>query len=134
MSGIRIDQAYIGSCAGGRLEELRMVAKVLRNRRVSPHVRLIVVPPSQEVLAALDEEGLLKPLIQARAIIGTPGCGACFGSHSGVLAEGEVCIATVTNNLPGRMGSPGAVIHLGSAVTVAASALEGAITDPRGYL
>ena len=134
MSGVRIDQAYIGSCAGGRLDELRGVAEILRNRKVHPRVRFIIVPPSREVLAGLCEEGLLKPLVDGGAIIGTPGCGACFGGHSGVLTDGEVCIATVTNNLRGRMGSAGAEIHLASALTVAASAIEGRITDPRNYL
>jgi 3-isopropylmalate/(R)-2-methylmalate dehydratase large subunit len=129
-----IDQAYIGSCAGGRLDELRGAAEILRNRKVHPRVKLIVVPPSREVLAALGEEGLLNVLLDAGAMIGTPGCGACFGVHSGVLAGREVCIATVNNNLKGRMGSKDAEIHLASGLTVAASAVEGRIADPRDYL
>jgi len=130
---IRIDQAYIGSCAGGRLDELRMVGKILRNRKVHPHVKLIIVPSSLEILAGLAEENLLQIFIAAGALIGAPGCGACFGSHDCLLAGKEVCISTITSNLPGRMGSPEAQIYLGSSATVAASSIEGKLADPRDY-
>jgi 3-isopropylmalate/(R)-2-methylmalate dehydratase large subunit len=132
--GVHIDQAYIGSCASGRLDELRNVARILKNRRVQPHVKFIIAPPSAEILAGLSEEGLLRTFMEAGAILGAPGCGACFGSYGGVLASGEVCISTTTNNVPGRMGSPEAQIYLGSPETVAASAIEGKIADPREYL
>ncbi len=132
--GSRIDQAYIGSCANGRLSELRTVAKILKNRRVHPHVKFIVTPPSVEVLKGLSEEGLLQTFIESGAIIGAPGCGVCFGGYGGLLAKGEVCISTTTNNVSGRMGSPEAQIYLGSPETVAASAIEGKIADPRDYL
>lgn len=131
--GTRIDQAFIGSCAGGRLDELRTVAKILQNRRAAPHVKFMITPPSAEILKGLAEEGLLKTLIEGGAIIGTPSCGACFGAY-GTLASGEVCISTSGNNVVGRMGSPEGQIYLGSPAVVAASAIEGKIADPRHYL
>jgi 3-isopropylmalate/(R)-2-methylmalate dehydratase large subunit len=132
--GTRIDQAYIGSCASGRLDELRRAAKILKNRRVAPHVKFIVAPSSSEIFKGLSEEGLLKTFLDSGAIMGSPGCGVCFGSYGGLLASGEVCISTTTNNVTGRMGSPEAQIYLGSPETVAASAIEGKIADPRDYL
>jgi len=132
--GTRIDQAYIGSCASGRLDELRRAAKILKNRRVASHIKFIVAPSSSEVLKGLSEEGLLKTFLDSGAIMGSPGCGVCFGSYGGLLASGEVCISTTTNNVTGRMGSPEAQIYLGSPETVAASAIEGKIADPRDYL
>lgn len=132
--GTRIDQAYIGSCASGRLDELRRAAKILDGRRAAAHVKFIVAPSSAEVLKGLSEEGLLGTFLQSGAILGSPGCGVCFGSYGGLLASGEVCISTTTNNVAGRMGSPEAQIYLGSPETVAASAIEGMITDPRDYL
>jgi len=132
--GTRIDQAYIGSCASGRLDELRRVARILDKRRAAAHVKFIVAPSSAEVLKGLSEEGLLGTFLESGAILGSPGCGVCFGSYGGLLASGEVCISTTTNNVAGRMGSSEAQIYLGSPETVAASAIEGKIADPRDYL
>jgi 3-isopropylmalate/(R)-2-methylmalate dehydratase large subunit len=132
--GIKIDQAYIGSCANGRLSELRTVARILKNKKVDPNVKFIIAPPSAEIIRDLSEEGLLKVLLDSGAIIASPGCGACFGGYGGVLGSGEICISTTTNNVPGRMGSSEAQIYLGSPETVAASAIEGKIADPREYL
>jgi 3-isopropylmalate/(R)-2-methylmalate dehydratase large subunit len=134
LKGTRIDQAYIGSCASGRMDELRRAASILDGRRAAAHVKFIVSPSSAEVLKGMSEEGILKTYIESGAILGSPGCGVCFGSYGGLLAGGEVCISTTTNNVTGRMGSPEARIYLGSAETVAASAIEGKIADPRDYL
>jgi homoaconitase/3-isopropylmalate dehydratase large subunit len=87
-----------------------------------------------EVLKHLAKEGLLNPLISSGAVLGTPGCGTCFGAHGWLLSDKEICISTITSNLPGRMGSPKAKVYLGSPATVAASAVEGMLADPRAYL
>lgn len=131
--GVQIDQAYIGSCAGGRLDELRVVAKILKNKKVHPRVKFIIVPPSVEILKGLEKEGLLTLFLSSGALLGTPGCSTCFGEHGWLLSDKEICISTVTSNLPGRMGSSEAKIYLGSPATVAASAVEGMIVDPRNY-
>lgn len=132
VAGTPVDVAYIGSCIGGRLADLRMAAQVLKGRRVK--IPLLVVPATRGVYEASLRDGTLATLSEAGAIVQAPGCGACAGVHMGVLASGERLIATVTRNFRGRMGSPEAEIFLGSAWTVAASAIEGAIADPRPHL
>lgn len=132
--GIEIDQAYIGSCASGRIEDLEAAAKVLAGRSVHPRVRLIIIPSSQEIYLNAVRQGLMEVFIQAGASIFAPTCGPCFGAHSGVLAAEETCIATAPLNLAGRMGSDKAKIYLASPFTVAASAVEGKITDPRKFV
>lgn len=132
--GRRIDQAYIGSCTGGRLEDLAVAARILGGRTIPSSVRLIVVPASKQVFLDAMEQGYLQALVQAGATFVTPGCAACLGTHQGLLAPGETCVTATNRNFPGRMGSTGADIFLASPATVAASALEGRIADPRAYL
>lgn len=133
VAGLEVDQVYIGSCAGGRLEDLRAAAAVLRGRRVDPRVRMIVVPTSQEIFARAAREGLIEALVEAGALVTAPSCGPCYGNLS-PLAEGEVCVGTGTRNEPGRMGSPKASVYLANAATAAAAAVLGKIVDPRGLL
>lgn len=134
LEGVEIDQAYIGSCASGRLEDLRITAKILKNKKVHPRVRMIVIPSSQEIYLNAAKEGLLEDIVRADGVVCAPSCGPCGGGHSGVLASSEVCIATGVLNYPGRMGSVEAKIYLASPATVAASAVNGKITDPTNLL
>ncbi|MBQ7063591.1 MAG: 3-isopropylmalate dehydratase large subunit [Firmicutes bacterium] len=131
---VRIDQGYIGSCTGGREEDLAAAARILKGRHIAPYTRLVVVPASAEVMRSCMAKGYLADLMEAGATIVTPGCGACLGAHEGVLAPGEVCITATNRNFPGRMGSTGAKMYLASPATVAASMITGTITDPRPYL
>ena len=134
VEGTKIDMAFIGSCTGGRYEDLLIAAKILKNRRVSPDVRLIIIPASMNVYRKALENGLVKIFIDAGAILCPPSCGPCFGGHLGVTGDDEVVISSSNRNFKGRMGSPKARIYLASPATVAASAIEGFITDPRPYL
>jgi 3-isopropylmalate/(R)-2-methylmalate dehydratase large subunit len=129
LANIEIDRAWIGSCAGGRLSDLRHAAEVLRGRRT--RVPLFVTPATHAVYDTCAADGTLATLVASGAVVLPPGCGACAGVHAGVAAPQERVIATATRNFRGRMGSPDAEIYLGSAWTVAASALAGRITDPR---
>lgn len=131
--GMEIHQACIGSCASGRIEDLRIAAEILKGRKVHPGVRMFITPVSWKVQMTALEEGLIKVFVEAGALICIPSCGTCPG-HVGRLAAGEVCITTSTVNYPGRMGSKEAQIYLASPATVAASAVEGRIADPRRYL
>ena len=128
---IKIDQAFLGSCVNGRLEDLRVAADLVRGFRVAPGVRFIVTPASQAVYLQAVKEGIVETLIEAGAVVTNSTCGACFGHHMGVLGPGEVCITASTRNFKGRMGSPGAKIYMGSPATVAAAAIAGEIVDPR---
>ena len=130
-AGTRIDQALIGTCTNGRLEDLQAAADLLRGRHIAPDVRLLVLPASREVLLAAIEQGIIRDLVTAGATLLNPGCGPCLGAHEGCMAPGEVTISTANRNFKGRMGSKNAAIYLGSPATVAASALTGVITDPR---
>ena len=130
VAGIAVDQVYIGSCAGGRLEDLRAAAAVVRGRQVHPRVRMIVVPTSQEIWARASREGLLATFAEAGAVVMPPSCGPCYGNLA-PLADGEVCIGTGTTNMNGRMGSALARIYLSNAAVAAASALAGAIAPPQ---
>jgi homoaconitate hydratase family protein len=131
VSGTRIDQAFIGSCTNGRLEDLRVAADILKGRCVHPDVRLLVCPASREVYLKAIDQDIIKMIIEAGGLVLNPGCGPCLGAHQGVLAGGEVAISSSNRNFRGRMGSPDSEIYLGSPATVAASALKGVITDPR---
>ena len=131
---IKLDQGYIGSCTGGREEDIAIAAEILRGKHIPKYTRLVVVPASVEVMTACIEKGYIQDLMKAGATITSPGCGACLGAHEGVLAPNEVCITSTNRNFPGRMGSTEAQIYLASPATVAASILNGRITDPREYL
>jgi len=131
VAGTPIDQAFIGSCTNGRLEDLDAAAAVLRGRRVHAGVRLLVAPASRAVFQAATRSGALQVLADAGALVLPPGCGPCFGGHGGLLAPGERCIGTHNRNFVGRMGSAQAEIFLASPETVAASAAAGCIADPR---
>jgi len=128
-----INQAVIGGCTNGRLEDIGLAARILKGRKVHPDVRLIVGPASWQIYKAAMQAGFLEPLIDAGAIICHPHCGPCTG-RMGTLAPGEICITSTSRNFKGRMGSPEADIYLSSPATVAASAISGHITDPREVL
>ncbi|WP_312197470.1 3-isopropylmalate dehydratase large subunit [Anaerospora hongkongensis] len=132
--GRKIDQAYLGSCTGGRLEDIAIAAEILAGKKINPRTRMIVVPASRDVLLQAMEKGYMKTLINAGATFVTPGCASCLGTHQGMLAGGETCISSTNRNFPGRMGHVKGEIFLGSPAAVAASALEGKITDPTQYL
>lgn len=131
---VRLNQGYIGSCTGGREEDIAAAANILRGKHIPKYTRLIVVPASRDVMLSCLDKGYIQDLINAGATFTTPGCGACLGAHEGVLAPGEVCISSTNRNFPGRMGSTQARIYLASPATVAASILRGVITDPREFL
>ncbi|MCL6449946.1 MAG: 3-isopropylmalate dehydratase large subunit [Acetobacteraceae bacterium] len=132
--GTPITQAFIGSCTNGRLSDLAAAARILRGRRVAPGVRLIVTPLSREVVLAAVREGIIEALLQAGALVTGVGCGACTGVCNGVLADDDVCVATINRNFPGRMGARQARIFLASPSTAAASAVAGHLEDPRAFL
>jgi 3-isopropylmalate/(R)-2-methylmalate dehydratase large subunit len=129
--GTPINQALIGTCTNGRLEDLAAAAEILRGKRIAPGVRLLVLPASREVLLAAIEQNIISDLVSAGATMLNPGCGPCLGAHQGCMAPGEATISTANRNFKGRMGSKEAFIYLGSPATVAASALRGVISDPR---
>ncbi len=134
VEGLEIHQALIGTCTNGRVEDLEVAARILKGRRVHPGVRLLVFPASWKIYLEAIKRGILQQLVEAGAVIMNPGCGPCLGAHQGVLASGERVISSSNRNFKGRMGSKEAEIYLASPATVAASALEGKITDPRKYL
>ena len=129
-----LNQGYIGSCTGGREEDIEIAAKILKGHHIPEYTRLIIVPASREVMLSCMKKGYIQDLMDAGATITTPGCGACLGAHEGILAPGEVCITSTNRNFPGRMGSTEARMYLASPATVAASMIHGKITDPRKYL
>ncbi|MEW5825870.1 MAG: 3-isopropylmalate dehydratase large subunit [Candidatus Bipolaricaulota bacterium] len=131
VEGTKIDQALLGTCTNGRLEDLRQAARFLEGKKISRGVRMIVLPASREVLLDALREGLIETFVRAGAMVLNPGCGPCLGAHEGVMAAGEVCISTANRNFQGRMGSSEAATYLASPATVAASAVLGAIADPR---
>jgi len=134
VEGKEIDQAMLGSCTNGRIEDLRIAAKILKGKRIAKNVRMLVFPASMKVYRQALEEDLIKIFVDAGAVVMNPGCGPCLGAHEGVLASGEVAIASTNRNFRGRMGSKEAEVYLASPASVAASAIEGKITDPRKYL
>lgn len=134
VNDIPVDQAYLGSCTNGRIEDLRVAAQILKNRTVAHGTRMIVVPATTEIWKQANREGLLDIFMSAGATVSTPTCGACLGGYMGILAAGERCISSTNRNFVGRMGSPQSEVYLASPATVAASAITGKITDPRQYL
>ena len=131
---VKVNQGYIGSCTGGRVEDIEAAAKILKGHHIPDYTRLVVIPASREVMLECMTKGYIADLMEAGATISTPGCGACLGAHEGILAPGEVCITSTNRNFPGRMGSTEALIYLASPATVAASMVYGKITDPREFL
>jgi len=134
LTGTRIHQALLGSCTNGRIEDLRIAAEIIEDRKVHHNTRFLVIPASSDVYTQAISEGLIEIFARAGGVICPPGCGACFGSHMGLLADGENCIASINRNFRGRMGSPDSKVFLASPATVAASVVEGKIADPRNYL
>ncbi len=133
MEGIELDQVFIGSCTNGRLEDLRIVAEILKGNTVSNNTRLIIIPASQEIYLNALLEGLIETFLLAGATVANPTCGACYGGHIGMLASGEVCLSTTNRNFIGRMGSLKSKVYLASPATAAVSAITGRITDPTSY-
>ncbi len=134
VAGKAIDQGVIGTCTNGRLEDLEIAAGILAGRKISPKVRLVVAPASRRVLQEGIERGYIQILLEAGVALVTPGCGPCVGTHNGVPSDGETVFSTANRNFKGRMGNTKADIYLGSPAAVAASAITGAITDPREFL
>lgn len=127
---IKIDQVVIGSCTNGRLDDLRIAAKVLAGRKVAEGLRVIIIPATQAIYLKAMEEGLLKTFIEAGAVVSTPTCGPCLGGYMGILAEGERCVSTTNRNFVGRMGHVKSEIYLASPAVAAASAVTGKISEP----
>nr|WP_041227498.1 homoaconitate hydratase family protein [Deinococcus deserti] len=130
LRGLKVDQVFIGTCTNGRIEDLHAAADVLRDRRVNPQTRLLVIPASSQVMEEAMVDGTLLTLQRAGAVLGTPGCGPCMGRHQGVLAPGEVCVSTSNRNFIGRMGDKDAKIYLASPAVAAATAVMGQIALP----
>ncbi|MCX8179866.1 MAG: 3-isopropylmalate dehydratase large subunit [Thermofilaceae archaeon] len=134
IEGEEVDQVFIGSCTNGRLEDIEVAARILRGGRVSKGVRCIISPASRLVYTEALKRGYLRTLAEAGCTIAPPTCGPCVGGHMGILAEGEVAIATTNRNFPGRMGHRDSKVYLASPATAAATALKGSLADPREYL
>ncbi len=132
IEGTRIDQAFLGSCANAKYEDLEVAARILKGRRVHPNVRLIITPGSKQILLEASKTGVFQTLLEAGGMFTNPGCGACAGD-GGIMADGEVCLSTANRNFIGRMGSSKAEIYLSSPATLAASAIKGVISDPREF-
>ena len=129
--GIEMDQAYIGSCTNGRIEDLRIAAKYIKGKQVK--IRTIVVPATPDIWRMANDEGLLNAFQEAGCVVAAPTCGACVGGFMGILADGEKCVSTTNRNFVGRMGHPTSGVYLASPATAAISAVEGKLTDPRKF-
>jgi len=134
VEGLEIDQAFLGSCTNGRLDDLTVAFKILRGRKIAPNVRLVVSPASVKVYSEALKMGIIEEILRAGGIVTSPTCGACLGMSRGVLARGEVAVSSSNRNFIGRMGDKDSKVFLASPATVVASALEGKISDPRRYL
>ncbi len=131
---IKVHQVFLGTCTNGRLEDLRIAAQIMNGKHVAPGTRFLVYPGSRWVYQQALEEGLINILHEAGAVVGHAACGPCPGMQFGLLADGEVCVATQNRNFKGRMGNPNSFLYLASPATAAACAIEGKIVDPRDYL
>src|SRR5580704_15839941 len=132
VEGTRIDQAFLGSCANAKYEDLVVAARILKGRHIHPNVRFIITPGSKAIMLEAAQTGVLQTLLESGGMFTNPGCGACAGD-GGVMADGEVCLSTANRNFLGRMGSSKAEIYLSSPATLAASAIKGCIADPREF-
>ncbi len=130
LSDISIDQVVIGSCTNGRISDLRIAAQILKDKKVHPSIRLIVIPATQQIYLDALKEGLIEIFINAEGVVSTPTCGPCLGGHMGILAEGERALSTTNRNFAGRMGHPNSEIYLCNPAVAAASAITGSITHP----
>jgi len=128
---VAIDQVVIGSCTNGRMEDMRIAAKVIKGHKVHPYVRLIVIPATQQVYVDMIKEGIMEIFIEAGAVVSTPTCGPCLGGYMGILAKGERAISTTNRNFVGRMGHPESEVYLSNPAVAAASAVTGKITHPK---
>jgi 3-isopropylmalate/(R)-2-methylmalate dehydratase large subunit len=131
VEGTEIDQLFVGTCTNGRYEDIRIVADIIEGEQLAPNVRMVVVPASRSVYKQMMDTGIMQTFVDAGAIVQSAGCGPCFGTHQGVLGDGDVCLATANRNFPGREGSMDSEVYLASPATVGASALYGEVTDPR---
>lgn len=131
VEGLPVDQVVVGSCSNGRIEDLSIIAAMMKGRHVAPGVRMIVTPASQRIYLQAVKMGLVETLVEAGCVVTNSGCGCCYGGHMGLIGPGERCLATTTRNFKGRMGSPDSEVMLCGPTTAAASALTGVITDPR---
>lgn len=134
VAGLKVDQIFLGTCSNGRIEDLAIAAEMLRGQQVHPDTRMVVVPASREVYLEALRRGYIEIFTEAGALVEAASCGPCIGRHQGVLSAGERALTTMNRNFTGRMGDPTAEIYLGSPATIAASAIAGVITDPRGAL
>ncbi|MFH1875464.1 MAG: aconitase/3-isopropylmalate dehydratase large subunit family protein [Candidatus Omnitrophota bacterium] len=134
LSSVKINEAFVGTCTNGRLEDLEITARILSGRKVHPDVKLLVAPASANIFLKALKKGIIKTIVEAGGVVLPAGCGPCVGTHQGVLADGDVAISTANRNFKGRMGNPNSFIYLASAATVTASAIVGKITDPRAYI
>ncbi len=131
---VKVNEVFIGTCTNTRIEDMRIVAQILKGRQKARGLKLIVTPPSKKVYLKCMEEGILEKLLQAGATITTPGCGVCYGAVGGIPADNEVILSTSNRNFPGRTGNPKAQTYLGSPATASATAITGYITDPREFI
>jgi 3-isopropylmalate/(R)-2-methylmalate dehydratase large subunit len=134
LKGIKINEAFLGTCTNGRLDDLKVASAILKNRKIKEGVKFIIAPASGTILLEALRLGLIEIFVKAGAVVVAPGCGPCVGTHNGIPADKEVVISSANRNFKGRMGNPNAFIYLSSAATVAASALKGSIADPREFL
>jgi 3-isopropylmalate/(R)-2-methylmalate dehydratase large subunit len=130
LNDVRIDEAIFGTCTGGRIDDFRVAASIMRGKKLAPHTRMMINPGSRETYIQAMHEGLIDIMVEAGATIGVPGCGPCSGCHQGMLAPAENAITNASRNFKGRFGSPEAFAYVASSATVAASAIAGHIVSP----